>query len=153
MPKTLVPGLTSKEARTALAAALLTAFDRWGLPPDKQATLLGVPDIAALRRGEPLPTDANVLARAGHLLAIDQALKKERTALRHYRSFLIAADEDRGGVSSIHEHDYGSGEKSGFLHRYSAPARMPAAAMMHFPGLPERNNHPGRLSAHKQKDG
>lgn len=102
MPKTLVPGLTSKEARAALAAALFTAFDRWGLPPDKQAALLGVRDIFSLRRGEPLPADANVLARAGHLLAIDRALKKhygDRAILRD--TWLLFPYPELGGQSAL----------------------------------------------------
>ena len=102
MLETLVPGLTSKEARAALAAALLTAFDRWGLPPDKQAALLGVRDIVSLRRGEPLPQDANVLARAGHLLAIDRALKKhygKRAVLRD--AWLLFPYPELGGQSAL----------------------------------------------------
>jgi hypothetical protein len=102
MPETLVPELTSNEARAALAAALLVAFDRWGVPPDKQAVLLGVPDIAALRRGEPLPKNADVLARAGHLLAIDRALKKyygERAVLRD--AWLLFPYAELGGQSAL----------------------------------------------------
>lgn len=102
MPETLVPELTSKEARAALAAALLAAFNRWGVPPDKQATLLGVPDIAALQRGEPLPRDADVLARAGHLLAIDRALIRhygERAVLRD--TWLLFPYAELGGQSAL----------------------------------------------------
>jgi hypothetical protein len=102
MPETLVPELTSTEARTALAAALLAAFERWGVPPDKQAALLGVPDIAALRRGAPLPEDAEVLARAGHLLAIDRALRRhygERAVLRD--AWLLMPYPELGGQSAL----------------------------------------------------
>lgn len=102
MPETLVPGLTSKEARAALAAALCAAFDRWGLPPDKQSALLRVPDISALRRGEPLPENADTLARAGHLLAIDRALKKhygDRAVLRD--AWLLFSYPELGGQSPL----------------------------------------------------
>lgn len=102
MPETLVPGLTSAEARAALAAALLAAFDRWGVPPDKQATLLGLRDVAALRGGEPLPEDANVLARAGHLLAIDRALKRhygDRAVVRD--AWLLFPYPELGGQSAL----------------------------------------------------
>lgn len=102
MPDTLVPELRSKEARAALAAALCAAFDRWGLPPDKQAALLGVPDNGALRRGEPLPEDDDVLTRAGHLLAIDRVLAGhygERAILRD--SWLLFPYPELGGQSAL----------------------------------------------------
>jgi hypothetical protein len=102
MPETLVPGLTSKEARAALAVTLIAAFDRWGLPQDKQAALLGLPDISAIRRGEPLPEDVDVLARAGHLLAIDRALKKhygDRAVLRD--AWLLFSYPELGGQSAL----------------------------------------------------
>jgi Antitoxin Xre-like helix-turn-helix domain len=102
MAETLVPELTSEEARSAVAAALLAAFDRWGVPPDKQAALLGMPDITALRRGGSLPEDADVLARAGHLLAIDRALKRhygERAVLRD--AWLLFPYSELGGQSAL----------------------------------------------------
>lgn len=102
MRETLVPKLRSEEARAALTAALCAAFNRWGLPPDKQAALLGVPDNGALRRGEPLPEDDDVLARAGHLLAIDRALAShygERAILRD--SWLLFPFPQLGGQSAL----------------------------------------------------
>jgi hypothetical protein len=102
VPETLVPKLRSEEARAALAAALCATFDRWGLPPDKQAALLGVPDIAALRRGEPLPENDDVLARAGHLLGIDRALARhygERAILRD--SWLLFPYPELGDQSAL----------------------------------------------------
>jgi hypothetical protein len=76
VPETFVPEMTSREAREALAVAVIATLDRWGLPQAKQAALLGLPDVASLRDGRPLPDEFDVLARAGHLLAIDRALKK-----------------------------------------------------------------------------
>ena len=102
MPETLVPGLTSVEARAALAAALCTAFERWGVPPDKQAALLGLSGSVALQPGEPLPAEADVLARAGHLLAIDRALKRhygERAVLRD--AWLLIPYPELGGQSAL----------------------------------------------------
>ena len=102
MVETLVPELTSSEARAALAVALLTALERWGVPSDKHAVLLGVPDIAALRRGAPLPADADVLARAGHLLAIDRALQRhygKRAVLRD--TWLLVPYPELGGQSAL----------------------------------------------------
>ena len=55
-------------------------FDHWELPGPDQAALLGLsPDsratIARYRRGEPLADNADLLARAGHLLGIHKALR------------------------------------------------------------------------------
>jgi hypothetical protein len=76
MPETFVPEMTSRESREALAAAVTATLDRWGLPLTKQAALLGLPDVTSIRDGRPLPEEFDVLARAGHLLAIDRALQK-----------------------------------------------------------------------------
>ncbi len=55
MPETLVPGLKSKEAREPLAAAVIAVLDRWAVPSDQQAVLLGLSDVDSLRQGAPLP--------------------------------------------------------------------------------------------------
>jgi hypothetical protein len=55
-------------------------LDHWHLPPNDQAVLLGLSPqsrstIARYRRGEPLADNADLLARAGHLLGIHKALR------------------------------------------------------------------------------
>jgi hypothetical protein len=102
MPETFVPGLKTKEARKALAAAVITMFDRWELPQAKQAALLGLSDISSIRQGKPLPDDFDVLTRAGHLLAIDRALKEyygENTAQRD--AWLMYTYSELGGQSPL----------------------------------------------------
>jgi hypothetical protein len=76
MTETFLPQLHTSEARLAVAEVLLALFDRWGLAKAKQAELLGLPDTALLRAGQPLPDAAEVLERAGLLLAIDRALRR-----------------------------------------------------------------------------
>ena len=73
---TLVPELRDPEARQALAEVILALFKRWELHEFNQALLLGLAEMTKLRQGEPLPDDVAVLARVGHLLAIDRALLK-----------------------------------------------------------------------------
>jgi hypothetical protein len=73
---TLLPEIHGPEARHALAEVLVAQFDRWDVHAVNQAALLALPDKTALQPGEPLPDDAVVMERAGHLLAIDRALLK-----------------------------------------------------------------------------
>ena len=59
---------------------LVTLLEHWKLPPADQATLLGLSaqsrsTVARYRRGEPLADNADLLARAGHLLGIHKALR------------------------------------------------------------------------------
>ena len=70
-------GRASRERLSRLVAAL---FDNWGISPADQALLLGLSSqsrstVARYRRGEPLADNADLLARAGHLLGIHKALR------------------------------------------------------------------------------
>ena len=72
--------LHQRANRGKLARMLVKLFDHWALPGPDQASLLGLsPDsratIARYRRGEPLADNADLLARAGHLLGIHKALR------------------------------------------------------------------------------
>jgi hypothetical protein len=63
-----------------LAKLVVSLLDRWQLPPNDQAALLGLSaqsrsTVARYRRGEPLADSADLLARAGHLLGIHKALR------------------------------------------------------------------------------
>jgi hypothetical protein len=66
--------------RERLARMVVALFDRWALSATDQALLLGLsPDsratVARYRKGEPLADNADLLARAGHLLGIHKALR------------------------------------------------------------------------------
>lgn len=72
--------LHQRTTRGRLAKMVAKLFDHWELPGADQATLLGLsPDsratMARYRRGEPLADNADLLARAGHLLGIHKALR------------------------------------------------------------------------------
>ena len=72
--------LHQRATRGRLARMVAKLFDHWELPGPDQAALLGLsPDsratIARYRRGEPLADNADLLARAGHLLGIHKALR------------------------------------------------------------------------------
>ena len=72
--------LRQRANRGRLAKMVVKLFEHWELPGPDQATLLGLsPDsratIARYRRGEPLADNADLLARAGHLLGIHKALR------------------------------------------------------------------------------
>lgn len=59
---------------------VVTLLEHWKLSPNDQATLLGLSaqsrsTVARYRRGEPLADNADLLARAGHLLGIHKALR------------------------------------------------------------------------------
>jgi hypothetical protein len=68
------------EEQQALASLLIKLLDAWKLEPEQQVQLLGLPEKTRLRAlsrhkaGEPLPDDGQLLQRAQHLVAIDQAL-------------------------------------------------------------------------------
>lgn len=73
-------GLHSRDSRARLARLVARLFDHWELSAADQALLLGLsPDsratVARYRRGEPLGDNADLLARAGHLLGIHKALR------------------------------------------------------------------------------
>jgi hypothetical protein len=72
--------LHSRTSRERLAKLVVSLLDRWQLPPNDQAALLGLSaqsrsTVARYRRGEPLADSADLLARAGHLLGIHKALR------------------------------------------------------------------------------
>jgi transcriptional regulator with XRE-family HTH domain len=72
--------LRSRASRERLAKVVVSLLDRWQLPPNDQAALLGLSaqsrsTVARYRRGEPLADSADLLARAGHLLGIHKALR------------------------------------------------------------------------------
>ena len=72
--------LHQRGKRERLARMIVALFDHWKIPPADQALLLGLsPDsratLARYRKGEPLADNADLLARAGHLLGIHKALR------------------------------------------------------------------------------
>jgi len=72
--------LHSRDSRERLARMLMELFDHWAIPATDQAVLLGLSTqsrstLARNRRGEPLADNADLLARAGHLLGIHKALR------------------------------------------------------------------------------
>lgn len=72
--------LHSRVSRERLARMLVELFDHWALSAADQAVLLGLSaqsrsTLARYRRGEPLADNADLLARAGHLLGIHKALR------------------------------------------------------------------------------
>ena len=72
--------LHARKNREELARLLVTLLEHWKLPAADQAALLGLSaqsrsTVARYRRGEPLADNADLLARAGHLLGIHKALR------------------------------------------------------------------------------
>ena len=72
--------LHTRASRERLARMVVSLLDHWNLAPNDQAVLLGLSaqsrsTIARYRRGEPLADNADLLARAGHLLGIHKALR------------------------------------------------------------------------------
>ena len=72
--------LHARKSREKLAHMLVTLLEHWQLSPPDQAVLLGLSaqsrsTVARYRRGEPLADNADLLARAGHLLGIHKALR------------------------------------------------------------------------------
>jgi len=80
MAQTFLTQLHSEEGRRALTEVLLALFRQWELEEQDQAALLGLAEVASLWRGEPLPDEAEVLERAGLLLAISRALQAQFAA-------------------------------------------------------------------------
>jgi transcriptional regulator with XRE-family HTH domain len=79
-PAKALPDVRTRESRTALARVVATLLDRWQVSAADQALLLGLSGqsrstLARYRRGEPLADNADLLARAGHLLGIHKALR------------------------------------------------------------------------------
>jgi len=72
--------LRQRGNRERLARMVVSLFDHWQVSAPDQASLLGLsPDsratVARYRKGEPLADNADLLARAGHLLGIHKALR------------------------------------------------------------------------------
>ena len=72
--------LHARGSRERLAKMVVSLLEHWALPLNDQASLLGLSahsrsTIARYRRGEPLADNADLLARAGHLLGIHKALR------------------------------------------------------------------------------
>lgn len=76
MTGSLLAQLQTPEARRAVGEAVRSLLERWALHETRQAELLGVADMSDITRTGLLPNEAAVLERAGHLLAIDRALKR-----------------------------------------------------------------------------
>jgi hypothetical protein len=72
--------LRTRASRERLAKIVVALLDHWQLAVNDQAALLGLSaqsrsTIARYRRGEPFADNADLLARAGHLLGIHKALR------------------------------------------------------------------------------
>jgi hypothetical protein len=72
--------LHARANRERLARLLVALFDHWALSAVDQALLLGLSPqsrstLARYRRGEPLADNADLIARAGHLLGVHKALR------------------------------------------------------------------------------
>ena len=75
-----VADLRKRESRADLARMVVRLLDLWNLGAADQAQLLGLSaqsrsTLARYRRGEPFADNADLLARAGHLLGIHKALR------------------------------------------------------------------------------
>ncbi|NIP71839.1 MAG: DUF2384 domain-containing protein [Gammaproteobacteria bacterium] len=99
MPETLVHQLKDPAARKALAEALHALFDEWALPQEDRTELLAWPGLGP---EAPLPQDAGVLERAGHLLAIGRALRRAYPYQPHRRGGWVSLPEPAlGGASPL----------------------------------------------------
>ncbi len=72
--------LHQRGKRERLARMVVRLFEHWQLSAPDQALLLGLSPgsratVARYRSGEPLADNADLLARAGHLLGIHKALR------------------------------------------------------------------------------
>jgi len=75
-----LPDLHQRRSRADLAQMVVRLLDLWQLGASDQAQLLGLSaqsrsTLARYRRGEPFADNADLLARAGHLLGIHKALR------------------------------------------------------------------------------
>lgn len=75
-----LPDLHGRQSRADLARMVVRLLDLWKLGGADQAQLLGLSaqsrsTLARYRRGEPFADNADLLARAGHLLGIHKALR------------------------------------------------------------------------------
>jgi|SRR5215203_1550299 len=72
--------LTSRDARSRLAAMVTKLLEHWKLSTAEQSALLGLSTgsrstLSRYREGEPLADSRDLLDRAGHLLGIHKSLR------------------------------------------------------------------------------
>src|SRR5438094_10632304 len=72
--------ITSRDARSRLAAMVTRLLDRWQLTTAEQAEVRGLSagsrsTLAGYRGGEPFADNRDLLDRAGHLLGIHKSLR------------------------------------------------------------------------------
>lgn len=72
--------IRARQSRERLASMVVKLLDHWKVSPSDQAALLGLSvqsrsTVARYRRGDPLADNADLLARAGHLLGIHKSLR------------------------------------------------------------------------------
>ena len=72
--------LSSREARSRLAAMVTRLLEHWDLASTQQAEVLGLSagsrsTLGRYRSGEPLADNRDLLDRAGHLLGIHKSLR------------------------------------------------------------------------------
>ncbi len=108
MIETLLTQVRDHETRQVLAECVVALFRRWGLDEIDQAALLGLRASGPLHDGEAVPDDPLVLARVGHLLAIDRALHAlYRYAPRERDNWVAASNPhlgDRTPLSIMLDH-------------------------------------------------
>jgi hypothetical protein len=85
---------------------VVSLLEQWKLPPNDQAVLLGLSPqsrstIARYRRGEPLADNADLLARAGHLLGIHKALRIIFPQDRDLAYRWVASPNERFGATPL----------------------------------------------------
>jgi len=101
MKKTLLPELQEPEARAAVAEALMGLFERWQLHEVNQAQLLGLTSVLDLKR-KIIDANTETMERAGHLLAIDRALRQRFMAQPERRDrWIFTANDFLTGLTPI----------------------------------------------------
>ena len=78
--KRVAVDLSSREARSRLAAMVTRLLEHWDLASAQQAEVLGLSagsrsTLGRYRSGEPLADNRDLLDRAGHLLGIHKSLR------------------------------------------------------------------------------
>ena len=101
MSKSLLPELQDPEARIAVAEALLALFERWRLHEVNQAQLLGLKSVKGLKQ-KIVQAETETMERAGHLLAIDRALR-QRTAgqVEREQNWIIIPNDYLSGLTPL----------------------------------------------------
>ena len=102
MIETLLTQVRDHETRQVLGECVVALFRRWSLDDIDQAALLGMRASAPLHNGEAVPDDPLVLARVGHLLAIDRALHAlYRYAPRERDGWVTSSDPHLDGRTPL----------------------------------------------------